>query len=531
MAVGSTIVAGVAILPPSAYALLLVLALAGVAVHRQLAYRRRRAGLPLPPGPPAEPVLGHLRVIPAANPEYTYMQWSKEYQSDVLGFHILGQPIVVLNSARAAIDLLDKRGANYADRPRFVLFEAMGFKKTLTFLRMGPAFRLHRRILQKRFQKSAITVDQDLQTRETHQMLRGLLATPDQWETVLRRFATAVVLGIGFGIGIHSDADPYIQMAEDASYALGHGGAPAGTPVDYFPGLRLLPNWMVDRSLRFARTWRWAIRQLHEAPYHAVVASSTATAADDGAQASSLIHGLLAQRQSQLRTGAQPELSEDDIKGAAAAVYAAGQDTTWATMIVLILNLIRNPDVQRKAQRVLDDALGDRLPTFADRTRPELEYIEHIVSETLRWCPVSPVGVPHRTVADDEYRGMFIAAGAYVYANARAITHDPAVYADPDAFVPERYARGEPLPVGQFGFGRRVCVGQHLAQASVWIAAACLLKSFTLKAALNDDGDGQTTKPDCEVKLTYGLTSHPERFGCIFEPRGDVQSLVERAVV
>lgn len=43
--------------------------------------------------------------------------------SDVLYFNILGQPVVVLNSVQAAVDLLDKRGSNYCDRPRFVLFE------------------------------------------------------------------------------------------------------------------------------------------------------------------------------------------------------------------------------------------------------------------------------------------------------------------------------------------------------------------------------------------------------------------------
>lgn len=46
---------------------------------------------------------------------------------------------------------------------------------------------------------------------------------------------TAIVLGIGFGVPVKSDDDPYIQIATDASYALGHGGAPAGTPVDFFP--------------------------------------------------------------------------------------------------------------------------------------------------------------------------------------------------------------------------------------------------------------------------------------------------------
>ncbi len=43
--------------------------------------------------------------------------------SDVLYFNNLGQSIVVLNSVQAATDLLDKRGGNYCDRPRFVLFE------------------------------------------------------------------------------------------------------------------------------------------------------------------------------------------------------------------------------------------------------------------------------------------------------------------------------------------------------------------------------------------------------------------------
>ena len=49
------------------------------------------------------------------------------------------------------------------------------------------------------------------------------------------RFATAIVLGIGFGVTIKDDNDPYIQMATDASYALGHCGAPAGTLTDFFP--------------------------------------------------------------------------------------------------------------------------------------------------------------------------------------------------------------------------------------------------------------------------------------------------------
>ncbi|PHH86202.1 hypothetical protein CDD83_10589 [Cordyceps sp. RAO-2017] len=475
----------------------------------------------MPPGPPGEPVLGHLRIIPSYSPEYAYMRWSRQYASDILSFRVLGQPVIVLNSVRAATDLLDRRGANYCDRPRFVLFEVMGWGKTLTFLPWGPDFRMHRRILQKSFQKSSIVRYQPLQEHETAVMLRGILDRPAGWETILRRFATAVVLGIGFGIRIESSDDPFIQVAADASYALAHGGAPAGTPVDFFPFLKSLPRFLHDRSLKFATDWRWAICNLHDMPFDAVLASEE--------RRPSLVKDMLDQSQQQQVQGGEPELSHDDIKGAAGAVFAAGQDTTWSTLIVFVLNMTLHPEVQAKAQHMLDREIGrDRLPTFRDRAR--LPYIDHIVQETLRWCPVSPIGVPHRSLEDDVYDGYLIPAGSLVFANARAMTHDESVYTDPDDFNPDRYmpiedgGLGEPFPIGQFGYGRRVCIGKHLAEASVWIVVASILS--TMKIEKGRDDDGNEIEPT--VELTSGLTSHPKPFPCRIVPRDDMAAALLR---
>lgn len=445
------------------------------------------------------------------------MEWSKEYQSDVLYFNILGQPVVVLNSVQAAIDLLDKRGANYCDRPRFVLFEVMGWKATLTFLRWSPQFKLHRKTLQRAFTPGSCIAYRSLQEAEAATLLRGLLSHPEKWETSLRRFATAVVLGIGFGVEITSDNDRYIQIATDASYALGHGGAPAGTPVDFFPFLRYLPDFLArSRSLKFARDWRWSIRAIHDVPFEAVQ--------DDihkGIAKPSFLHTLLRQRASSSDKEAVM-LTIEDIKGAAGAVFAAGQDTTWSTLVVFILNMVLHPDVQRKAQEALDDVIGsDRLPNFRDRGR--LPFIDYIVQETLRWGPVSPIGVPHKSLDDDEYNGMHIPKGSFVYANARAMTHDERTYKNPDEFDPDRFipnskgGAGEPFPVGQFGFGRRVCVGSHLAEASVWIVVAILLATMKIEKAIGPDG--KEVVP--EVELTNGLTSHPKQFLCAINPRSE----------
>jgi cytochrome P450 len=101
------------------------------------------------------------------------------------------------------------------------------------------------------------------------------------------------------------------------------------------------------------------------------------------------------------------------------------------------------------------------------------------------------------------------------------MTHDDRIYTNPDDFDPDRFipisegGPGEPYPQGQFGFGRRVCVGRHLAEASVWIVVACLLATMNIDKAVDEDGHEITP----ETELTNGLTSHPKRFGCRIRPR------------
>jgi cytochrome P450 len=77
---------------------------------------------------------------------------------------------------------------------------------------------------------------------------------------------------------------------------------------------------------------------------------------------------------------------------------------------VAILNLMLNPEVFSKARAEIDRVVGtDRLPSLDDRA--QLRYIDYIVEETTRWRPLSPIGIPHKSLKDDEYNGMFIPKG------------------------------------------------------------------------------------------------------------------------
>ena len=90
---------------------------------------------------------------------------------------------------------------------------------------------------------------------------------------------------------------------------------------------------------------------------------------------------------------------------------------TVATLKTFFLAMVTHPIVQQKAQAELDAVVGPhRLPEFEDMK--SLPYICAIVKELLRWRVVVPLGVPHRSLEDDEYRGYFIPKGSIVLGNS-----------------------------------------------------------------------------------------------------------------
>lgn len=69
----------------------------------------------LPPGPPTIPILGNLHLMPKGNVHLQFQQWAHKYGS--IYSVILGtKTMIVLNSAKAVKDLLDRRSAIYSSR-------------------------------------------------------------------------------------------------------------------------------------------------------------------------------------------------------------------------------------------------------------------------------------------------------------------------------------------------------------------------------------------------------------------------------
>ncbi|KAI0293106.1 cytochrome P450, partial [Russula brevipes] len=241
-------------------------------------------------------------------------------------------------------------------------------------------------------------------------------------------------------------------------------------------------------------------------------------------------------------------LSNHEISWLLGSLYAAGAETTATTLIWWALAMVANPEVQTRAQDELDAVVGrSRTPTFADA--PSLPYIQALVKESLRWRPALPLGIAHATTEDNWYEGMFIPKGTICAANLWQCHHDPAFYGDDAAsFNPERFLdRNSKLVPGPaetrddghftYGFGRRACVGKHMANDSLFIAMATVLWAARLERAQDESGnvlplDTERTsimewsrKPGFSVSSVSGAagsvvrSSHPLPYKCKITPR------------
>ncbi|EKM55769.1 uncharacterized protein PHACADRAFT_195821 [Phanerochaete carnosa HHB-10118-sp] len=475
------------------------------------AARRGGMRLPFPPGPPADPLIGHLRIMPGiAVSAEVFHDWAKQH-GDVMSLNVLGRRLLILSSEEAATDLLDKRGLKYADRPSFPMYERIGWKDALPFLSYGQYFKKTRKMLHTLLEREKVSAFRPIEEQEACVMLYNFLNDPAGMERHVLRYSTAITMEIAYGHRILSNDDEHLKAAERILDILLEASQPS--LLDVSPLFENLPAWFPGA---------WFVKYIQEIKprvlhdiQHPVSVTPLFQAAGTAKQSfvSQQLEDL--QREDQLT----PE-SLYDLTTVANQIFGGGSETSWHTITTFIACMLTNPDVQRKAQEELDRVVGDgRLPDFTDRD--SLPYVECVVKETMRWHPVAPLGIPHKATEDDEYRGMSIPKGATVIANSRSITWDEHKFHDPLAFKPERFlpkpvGAGEVLPQGGvFGWGRRVCPGRHLADNMVWIGIVRILAVFDIGKA--KDADGNVVEP--QIEFTTSITSHPKPFSCDLRPR------------
>ncbi|PCH38773.1 cytochrome P450 [Wolfiporia cocos MD-104 SS10] len=471
--------------------------------------------LNLPPGPKRLPLLGNILQLPSTRQEVTFGQWGRKY-GDIVYARFFNTPAIIINSLSTAQDLLATRSKNYSDRPRFVYLDEMTeFRATFTEMSTTERFRKHRAWMRAAFgDKSALDKYRPLQLRALHALIAGLFATPERFEDHLKIYAGTLMMEITYGHAVTSTEDAFVDVADQALQGVVAYGPPGTTHIDFMPILKYVPSWIPGiRFRKEAERIRRLVRQMMDVPF-ALVRDQMAS----GSATPSLTASLLEEISGD---GQLTKEAEGDIVELTGLIYAAGTETTTATLLTFLLAMVVYPDVLAKAQQEMDRVIGaERLPDLEDRDN--LPYLECILKETYRWRVVNPLAIPHCSLSDDVYRGYDIPARSIIIPNLWYISHDPEMYPEPSRFYPERFEEkedGRQAAVDPrtfvFGFGRRICPGRFLADIDVWLAMANIIATSHIGKA--HDEAGKEIPP--EVSFTSGFTSRPHEYRCDIKPR------------
>ncbi|KAE9389979.1 cytochrome P450 [Gymnopus androsaceus JB14] len=479
----------------------------------------------MPPGPRGLPFLGNIFQLPQ-HQWLRFTEWKEQY-GPIFSLNMAGNPVIVLNSHEVVTELLEKRSTIYSDRPRFIMaHEILTGGIFVAFSGYNALWRKLRRAGQDGLNVRASEKFQPLQQEEARFLAYQMLTNSRDWDDHMRRSAASSILCAVYGWDlIQKSDDPFITRINDLAHRLVRAALPGAYLVEIFPMMLHLPNWMAKWK-REGLEWHRKDTEMFEG-FIDKVKTEMVTQGNKPSLAASL-----------LNQQAKHDLSPKETAWLAGTMVAAGAETTAAALSVFVLAMILYPDSMRKAQREIDSVVGrGRLPTFADR--PHLPYLQAMVKEVLRWRPVAPSSLPRRTSEDDWYNEYFIPKGTVVIANAWALNRDPRFFPDYDEFRPEHFLDENdneidiPGTYGQgrvlYGFGRRMCMGMHVANQALFIDMATILWAADINPTKDDKGN--LILPSKDACVNEGIVVRPVAFPCTVMPRtADAMAMVMQAV-
>ncbi|KAG2063856.1 cytochrome P450 [Suillus decipiens] len=425
--------------------------------------RKSGSRLPLPPSPPTWRLWGHL--LPPNNTSLTIARWIDEY-GPLVTIRSGTQTVVIIGRYKAAMDIMEKQGRMLADRPRLVAGEIFARGLTIGLSRAGDRHRRKRRALHTHLQSKSAETYQPLQMSQAKAVILNILDDPLNFQNHVAIYAATTIMKIAYGkTTLTSATDPEIREVRQLVGRFRTVSRHGYYLVDSIPWLKYLPWYAPELRDDFKRSKRLYTDQLNR------VRQQIRNNEDIGPSFSKYI----------LENEDLYGLTEIETAYLCGVFFSAGTETTAVAICTVLTVAARFPEEQAKVQAELDEIIGrERAPTFADK--PSLPRLEAFISEALRWRPLVPEGLPHRTTEDENY---CIPAGTTVTGNHWAISRDPEVYPEPDAFKPQRWIDDQghlrdDLTFFVYGFGRRICPGLHIANRSVFINSLLILWAFKL---------------------------------------------------
>ncbi|KIN03249.1 hypothetical protein OIDMADRAFT_120288 [Oidiodendron maius Zn] len=388
-------------------------------------------------------------------------------------------PVIIINTPKAAKELLQDRGAIYASRPEDQFRGKIWPWRILT-TPVGDEFRYLRKLYHGLLGPRQLPLFRQYQDYESKVTLVGFLDNPTSFLHDTERFALSIIFSAVYGVRIpRSDHAVLVEFFAHLDINLKFI-RPGSLPVDYIPALQYLPL--------FLQPW-----------HHQAVAIKSRDFALHSAVLDVLRKAMEADRAPEcfgkmlLEIQKKEVLDNEQVLHILAMLIGAGSETTSSILQSFFKIMALHPECVKKAHEELDRVIGlDRLPTWDDQ--PSLPYLRSLIKEIHRWGLNASLGIPHATTQDDFYEGKLIPKGTICFPNLIALSNDPDRYPNPEIFNPDRFEHDDVSSAASaisaeylqrdhfhYGFGRRLCQGIHIAESSLFIFISRVLWGFNIE--------------------------------------------------
>ncbi|KAK3593222.1 hypothetical protein CHS0354_002756 [Potamilus streckersoni] len=481
-----------------------------------LCYYALRTPKFIPPGPVIFPLLGNIPQLAGRNPLLLFRKWRKQY-GDVFSVYMGNQLLVVLNGYKTIKEALVTRGNVFSDRPPNFIFDKIKKGKGLIFT-SGTLWKTQRKftltcLQDLGFGRNSFEVCIADEAKILIELMEQNADASINLKVLLRMCVSNVMCGIVFGRRFSHDDKQFLEVVANISEDAKHLGN-ASILMNCFPFLQYLPGDLlgtktITENNQVLQNFLEELYQSHES-----------TLDESYPRDFMDLYLIEMKRNSTLLTKEENTYSEAQLKALVADLFGAGTETTSTTLLWVILYFLHYPDVQEKCFDELQTVLGlERSPSFDDRTN--LPYGEATIMETLRIADVAPLAVPHATTRDVYFQGFRIPKESSILINLDSIFHDRDIFKDPGEFRPERFLDSsgqviKPEEFIPFSCGRRICIGEKVAQMELFIFLTSMMQKFQF---LPED---PYHLPDLEGNL--GIVYSPKDFQVRIVRRQDVKS-------
>ncbi|XP_052138960.1 desmethyl-deoxy-podophyllotoxin synthase-like [Oryza glaberrima] len=477
---------------------------------------RHNAGVNLPPGPWALPVIGSIHCLLGSLPHHAMRELSRRY-GPVMLLRLGHVQTLVLSSPEAAREVMKTHDAAFATRAvtptagiltygaRDIVFAP--FSKHLRELRKLCTLEL----LSPRRVRSFRHVRDEEAARLARSVAAAAPAVVNVSELV-KIMANNIIMTAIIG-DTCPQRDEYLE-ALDKTMDLMNGF----NLIDLFPGSRLA-RVLGARSLRATKRVHQKLHQITDTIIQGHEIIKDGSVGDDNIQETVGTHNMHGHGHKcedildvLLRFhrdgGLGITLTKEIVSAVLFDLFAAGSETTSTTIIWAMSELVRTPHVMERAQSEIRQVLQGKTVVSEADIEGRLHYLQLVIRETLRLHPPVPFLIPRLcSEANSKIMRYNIPQGAMVLVNISAIGRDEKIWKNANEFRPERFKddmvdfSGTDFRFIPGGAGRRMCPGLTFGLSNIEIALASLLYHFDWKLP----NDASSCKLD--MRETHGVTA------------------------